>query len=135
MRIFFTLLLVIVLLPENSNAGFFDFFRGNTPSATSSEKTNNAFSSNKSDCGKQIEIFKRFMHDGKICKKDDDCVTMDGICPLGCKFYLNENFVEIIETEMGKVADLCDNPVCAAKCPKANIKPVCRQNKCQARTY
>lgn len=146
MKKLFTFLLLVLLLTTGSASAnnFFDFFRGNpqpkqapieapSPSAGKAGK-NNAFSEEKSQCGKQIEIFKIFLHDGKICKKDDDCVSMNGVCPLGCKLYINKNFISIIEEEMRKVTDICPGNTCAYKCPNINIRPICKENKCQART-
>jgi CMP-N-acetylneuraminic acid synthetase len=130
----FLVLMALLLVPSSSHA-FFDFFRGNVENK--SDKADVAAIPGKaelSECGRQIEIFKVFMHDGKICKSDDDCVSVDGSCPLGCKFYINKNFVQIINTEMDKVLNVCDTNSCSYKCPKINVKPVCKQNKCQART-
>jgi hypothetical protein len=118
---FSMLALVCLFMPSASEAGWLDIFKSSTIDVD-----------NKSECGKQIDIFHHFMHDGRICKKDDDCMEMEGSCPLGCKFYINRNFESIIDAEVDKVQDKCDSNICPYKCPQDHFKAVCFHNSCRA---
>lgn len=117
----YVFILALLFVAQSAHAGFWDIF-SSTPSN---------YIDSKSECGQQIDIFRKFMHDAKICKSNDDCVVMEGTCPLGCYFYINKNFVEIITTEMNKVKDVCSDAVCSSKCDKESLRSLCIQNKCQ----
>ena len=119
---FLILLAVLLLIPASSQAGLFDFLKPHQNEQTP-------------ECAKQIRIFRKFLYDGRICKQDDDCIVMEGMCPMGCNLYLNKNFEEIITTEKGKLAEACPNTVCYYKCegtPK--LLPKCVRNRCQAKS-
>ncbi len=117
------ILLLLVFLPSSSQAGLFDFLKG---SAAEHEEG--------SVCGGQIKIFKKFLHDGRICKQNDDCIAVNSDCPVGCNLYINKNFIQIMQTEMGKVDEACSGSVCAYKCDKVKAQPVeCVRNKCQVK--
>ena len=87
-----------------------------------------------SQCGRSIDEFKFFLKDAKICKKDEDCISKEGFCPIGCRFYINKNFDTIISKRMDDVAEKCSDSVCSYKCVAASIQPICKQNKCQLRS-
>jgi hypothetical protein len=126
MRTLLIFLLFLFMLPSFSEAGIFDFL--------SSENKEEKAKQDEA-CAGQLRIFRKFLYDGRICKSDDDCTVMEGICPMGCRLYINKNFVEIMDTEKEKLSEACPDSVCYYKCPPAtSLRPICIRNKCQARS-
>jgi len=78
-----------------------------------------------SECGQKISEFKFFLRDGKKCIRDTDCTTISANCPLGCTFYVNKNFVTILENRIIEVDKACTGSVCSARCRDNYPKPTC----------
>ncbi len=127
MKFFVTLfvILTVTMLSTSAEAGIADLFNG------SSEK-NSPVSNELSDCGKAVATFRKFQHDGRICKKDDDCESLPGFCPVGCAVYINKTFEGIITKRMDDVREECSDSVCPYKCNENEGKPACIDNRCQA---
>ena len=87
----------------------------------------------KEICSERITEFKFYLRDAKKCRLDTDCMQVQGVCPIGCRFFITKPFEEIISTRIEQVADECSNSVCSATCPDAYYKPVCNNGRCEAK--
>lgn len=84
-----------------------------------------------SECGKAVASFRKFMVLARNCKRDTDCTVIEGMCPLGCKFYVHNIFAGLVEEKKTEVANICPGKVCAYDCPDTALTPVCNKNKCE----
>ncbi len=83
-----------------------------------------------SECGKAIASFRKFMVLARNCKRDTDCTVIEGMCPLGCKFYVSNQFAALVESRKEEISKICTGQVCN-ECPDTVLTPVCNKNKCE----
>ncbi len=100
------------------------------PLASDGEQMRGLKAMQLSECGQAVADFKKFLREARHCQADKDCVVMEGMCPLGCKFYVHKIFQTIVEKRKASFKGICNN-VCAVKCEKENIKLECNHNKCE----
>ncbi len=66
------------------------FFLLLLPFNSYSEQVRTLSSMKLSECGQAVKDFKNFLREARHCQSDHDCVVMEGMCPLGCKFFVHK---------------------------------------------
>jgi len=119
------MLMLVLAMPLKASAGTFDFitdlFEGKKPGETS-------------ECGEAVAKYRGFVHTVRICKTDEDCTSIDGVCPLGCKIYFNKLFTADVTKDMAAVAETCDQKNCTYECSGTKSHPACHNNRCVGTT-
>jgi hypothetical protein len=83
------------------------------------------------ECGNRIKEFKAFIRDARQCNNSDDCVNIEGACPLSCHFYVNKAFEKIASDMIYEVNDICKSTIKnCTKCQPYNINLHCRNKVC-----